>query len=291
MASANYYSVDGEILGERLSNAGVDYLTDALGSVALATDGSTNTSTTYTPYGNGNAPLGASFGWVGSLGYRPTAVGEASHFVRRRHFAARRARWTSRDPLWPVKPPYGYAGSRPLSKTDPRGTQEGGKLPEIPGLYDHSEPIFHAASCTDYRDSGCMAQCGEDPQPPFNITNIWWQNCASCCIEMYGTAEGASACWEDFCDQGVTCCTCPSPEPPEDQPPAIVPSNNQPPPVPNPGPPDYSCKERHCVDVANEICPHDIGCSWLGVYLHCIGYPSMPPIGYPALKTMPPTRF
>ena len=119
-----FCSVEGRVLAERhLPNLRQQYLTDALGSVTARLDETGGTFSLdatgrYSPYGLGAAP--ASLGWVGSLGYRPTAKTYASHYVRARHYANGLGNWTTVDPLWPDEPPYGYAGSEPHQEGVPK---------------------------------------------------------------------------------------------------------------------------------------------------------------------------
>ena len=82
MPVTNYYTVDGEIIGERTGASRVNYATDALGSVTGTLVGDALQSTyAYKPYGALLAKTGAGADpkaqWVGSLGYRATGEGRA----------------------------------------------------------------------------------------------------------------------------------------------------------------------------------------------------------------------
>src|SRR5579863_8927319 len=126
-----YYSVDGEILGERAAGGQrLDYLTDALGNVTATVNQSGQVVNTYKykPYGallqktgSGSDP---SFQWVGSQGYRQTGKKYSDVYVRARHHDSTDGRWTTRDPLgrrgkgWNL---YRYAFSDPTDYTDRYG--------------------------------------------------------------------------------------------------------------------------------------------------------------------------
>ena len=80
MAVTNYYTVNGQIIGEKVgAGARTDYLTDALGNVTATMNQSAQILNTYRykPYGGLLAKTGVgadpSFLWVGNEGYRQTA--------------------------------------------------------------------------------------------------------------------------------------------------------------------------------------------------------------------------
>ncbi len=119
MGTSNYYAVDAEILGERVvGGPSIDYLTDALGSVLIATDGMISQNAAYSPYGLGNLPSNSAFGWNGALGYRPSLQVETNYYVRARHLSASRARWVAVDLLWPNSSAYQYALPNPTTWSD-----------------------------------------------------------------------------------------------------------------------------------------------------------------------------
>src|SRR5579872_7128682 len=129
MAVTNYYSVNGEVIGEKTAGGTrVDYLTDALGSVTATVNNSAQVVNTYRykPFGKLLAKTGVgpdpAFGWVGSKGYRPTQKKFSDFYVRLRHPDSATGRWTTVDRLWPIEPAYEYVGSRPTSLVDPTGT-------------------------------------------------------------------------------------------------------------------------------------------------------------------------
>src|SRR5579862_9446326 len=122
MATSKYYTVDGEIIGERsVGGASLNYLPDALGSVTASANGTAVSSASYTPYGQGSASTGAAFGWVGTKGYRPTELPEAAVYIRRRTVSPIRGRWLTQDPIWPSEESYAYASGNPSTRTDASG--------------------------------------------------------------------------------------------------------------------------------------------------------------------------
>jgi RHS repeat-associated protein len=119
----NYYGFEQEIFGEMSPVGRLDYFPDAMHSVTLVVNAGLESKGYYTPYGRGNAPGGASFGWIGSLGYRPSYVSETLYYVRSRHVSPQRAVWISKDVLWPATDAYVYAKGNPVSFVDPSGLQ------------------------------------------------------------------------------------------------------------------------------------------------------------------------
>src|SRR5579872_4072050 len=128
-----YYTVDGEILGEKATGGQrVDYLTDALGNVTATVNQSGQVVNTYKykPYGallqkTGTGP-DPSFQWVGSQGYRQTGKKYSDVYVRARHYDTLNGRWTSKDPIglaggdWNQ---YRYVANNPFVMADPSGLQ------------------------------------------------------------------------------------------------------------------------------------------------------------------------
>ena len=133
MPVTNYYTVNGEIIGEKTTGSPrIDYLTDALGSVMATVNQSAQVVNTYRykPFGGLLAKTGAaadpSFQWVGSQGYRQTGKKYSDVYVRARHYDTRAGRWTTQDP-WRFSSGdfnvYGYGRSRPADAIDPSGLQ------------------------------------------------------------------------------------------------------------------------------------------------------------------------
>src|SRR5689334_22265100 len=128
MPVTNYYTVNGEIIGEKTAGGTrTDYLTDALGSVIGTANQSAQVVNTYRykPYGAQLAKTGAgadpAFRWVGNQGYRQTGKKWSDVYVRARHYGSTTGRWTSIDPLWPNQPQYDYAAAGPNVRTDMTG--------------------------------------------------------------------------------------------------------------------------------------------------------------------------
>jgi len=130
MPVTNYYTVNGEIIGEQTTGQErIDYLTDPLGNVTATIDQNAKVLNRYTykPFGEvlskeGTAP-DPKFLWVGAHGYRSTGLKYAEVYVRRRHYSTELGRWTSRDPLRFVRltKPYIYAICSPATFIDPSG--------------------------------------------------------------------------------------------------------------------------------------------------------------------------
>ena len=128
-----YYTVDGEILGEKAAGGQrLDYLTDALGNVTATVNQSGQVVNTYKykPYGallqktgSGSDP---SFQWVGAQGYRQTGKKYSDVYIRARHYDTLNGRWTTKDPFrfagtdWNL---FRYVGNQPSSFVDPSGLQ------------------------------------------------------------------------------------------------------------------------------------------------------------------------
>src|ERR1051326_829680 len=103
MAVTKYYTLNGEIVGEKTgAGARVDYLTDALGSVVGTVNQSAQVVNTYRfkPYGAQLAKTGVgadpAFRLVGGLGYQTTAKKSSEVYVRSRHYAEN-GNWSSKD--------------------------------------------------------------------------------------------------------------------------------------------------------------------------------------------------
>lgn len=132
MAVTNYYTMNGQIVGESTSGVRTAYHRDALGSVVATTD--QNQSVTATArcaaYGTAFATSGnyaaLRFGWCGTLGYRKTqrsGIGlvQSEAYVRARHYSASASRWTTTDPADEDGNLYGYGESSPVTLVDPTG--------------------------------------------------------------------------------------------------------------------------------------------------------------------------
>lgn len=131
MAVTNYYSIGGEIVGERTAGATrIDYLTDALGSVTSTVNQSAQVANTYRfkPYGSQLAKTGSApdpkFTWVGTEGYRQTGNQYSESYVLVRHYAETLGQWNTIDPIgadgrdWNL---YRYVSSSPSQWMDSSG--------------------------------------------------------------------------------------------------------------------------------------------------------------------------
>jgi RHS repeat-associated protein len=137
MPVTTYYSANGGLLGESDSSGSrLDYLSDALGSVA-GTVTSTATTTAqlgnryrYKPYGTQYVKTGTApdplFTWVGSQGYRQTARQFSDVYVRARHYSTGQGRWTTKDPIGYVEGmnQYRYCKNNPVTCADVSGLAE-----------------------------------------------------------------------------------------------------------------------------------------------------------------------
>lgn len=127
MAITNYYSVTGQVIGERISaGSRTNYAVDALGSVTGTLVGdSLQNAYSYKPYGSVLDRTGAGpdpwFLWGGSVGYQSTVRAWTECYVRARHLSTALSQWTTRDDSWPLQPPYRYLNNNPLLATDPSG--------------------------------------------------------------------------------------------------------------------------------------------------------------------------
>ena len=105
MAVTNYYSVNGQIIGEATNGVRTDYLVDALGSVTGTVNSACQVVNTYRykPYGALLSKTGAgadpAFGWVGTQGYKQTQKKFSDFYVRARHYGSSQGRWTTKDPI------------------------------------------------------------------------------------------------------------------------------------------------------------------------------------------------
>ena len=122
-----YYTVNGEIIGERTPAGGrIDYLTDALGNVTATMNQSAAIVNTYRykPYGDQLAKTGTGsdpkYRFVGNQGYRQTSNKYSDVYIRARHFDERGGRWASVDPLqWRSSgQEYNYVAARPTVLID-----------------------------------------------------------------------------------------------------------------------------------------------------------------------------
>jgi len=194
--NTSYYSVGGEILGEKSTGSGrLDYVPDALGTVRKTLDQSLSpqyNGAAISPYGQvvtsaSNTPK---FTWVGTLGYQ-NSVGagmpHADYYVRARFYGAAEGRWNRIDPLWPSQPSYGYVDQNPTTSRDPSGLQ---RPPDIslltplstipksaivmemnafinPDWFGDYIPVFGNAAFGSFSMSSVTLSAGSDHRKPF----------------------------------------------------------------------------------------------------------------------------
>ena len=181
MATTNYVTVNGIIVGESTGGVNRAYGTDALGSVVATYSGAVKENTyQYKPYGGLLAKTGLapdpSFLWNGGSGYRATGLPSSDAYVRRRHFSALSAQWTTLDPHWPSTQAYAYCLGSPIHLRDPSGLDP--TNPPCPG------------KCTGI--GHCL--------PPFNkcpLPNIGGHSVAR---TMCDKSTGETATFSCFCD-------------------------------------------------------------------------------------------
>jgi len=181
MATTNYITANGMLIGEETGGAYRGYGTDALGSVvATYTASGAENSYVYKPYGTVLDKTGSaadpSFLYNGENGYRSTGLANAEYYVRSRVFSSTTALWTTVDPIWPDESAYGYVGGQVVLCSDSSGLQAvGGGAPPPP-------PPFNCAVTVD-------PSCN---QPPFNFKKGFLE--AQFCNACYLLAGSNSNC-------------------------------------------------------------------------------------------------
>jgi len=165
MPVTNYYTVDGEIVGESTGSTVINYATDALGSVTgTLVGGQLQNTYVYKPYGSllaqtytGSAPT---LKWVGNLGYRPTSRALTDYDAEQRYVATSTGRWASAAPtLWPSDSAYTFASCRPISN---RGRRAGwGQSPADDDVEPRISIVTRAcrASCVPNKEKGKPCVC------------------------------------------------------------------------------------------------------------------------------------
>jgi RHS repeat-associated protein len=100
----------------------VDFLGSITGTTNVTTGAILNTYR-YKPYGAklAGGTIGLGFFWTGNTGSRSTGRQFAEQYNRARHYSSVTGQWTTRDMLWPMELPFGYANLDPISKVDPYG--------------------------------------------------------------------------------------------------------------------------------------------------------------------------
>jgi RHS repeat-associated protein len=226
MAVTNYYTVGGEIIGEKVgAGAHTDYLTDALGNVTATMNQSAAIVNTYRykPYGGLLAKTGVgadpAFTWVGSQGYRQTSKKYSDVYIRARHDDTTSGRWTSTDLYWPIEPAYIYVHADPMTYSDPLGLMQGPwpdpRIPPITPLppapvtnCDRDKSFVQMAKTTcqcvqalskaDWgRVNYCIKELSKGASPPCPLLGA---NKQACMKNWCGTPCGEIHCvWKDEC--------------------------------------------------------------------------------------------
>jgi RHS repeat-associated protein len=175
----NYYSVDGEVIGEKVAGGTrLDYLTDALGSISATVDqsGSVVNRYSYKPFGmilqKSGSGADPSFLWAGSHGYRQTGNKYSDIYVRARHYDTVNGRWTTKDPIDydnMLFNPYTYANDSPVTAIDPTGLYTIERDKCIKGSY---------WICVEPGDSTAVA--ANYPKPKLINAETAFKQCSSC---------------------------------------------------------------------------------------------------------------
>src|ERR1700722_13257443 len=115
MATTNYYTVNGNLLGEATAGVETTYVPDALGSTTQTiTSSGVQNKYVYSPYGRLITRSGPAadpkFLWNAQTQSRTTGCVFAEQYNRRRHVSSTTAQWTTRDPIWPITHPYAFVG-------------------------------------------------------------------------------------------------------------------------------------------------------------------------------------
>src|SRR5665213_1217668 len=170
MPTTNYYSVNGNLLGEATNGIETSYIPDALGSTTQTiTSAGFQNQYVYSPYGRPVSKTGTApdprFMWNGRTQSRTTGCAYAEQFNQLRHYSSSAKQWTSSDPLWLRNPdidPYSYADCRPISATDPFGLspcfapadccatmmRDAESSCVSPNTFSTTPPITHHGNCT-----------------------------------------------------------------------------------------------------------------------------------------------
>lgn len=124
---ARYSVIDGEIIAEKRDGVRKMYMPDPLGSTRALLDSSqTKTDTmNYWPYGEIRTRTGSTetpFLYAGLQGYFSDSTSLV--YARARELSIRWARWTCKDPYFPLRRAFAYAGNNPVSFADPTGLDE-----------------------------------------------------------------------------------------------------------------------------------------------------------------------
>ncbi len=183
---------------------------DPLGStIGLVNDAGTTTDTyTYWPYGTLQASTGSTqqpWKFIGKYGYYTDSA--THNYVRARKYRKDLGRWLTVDPLWPEESAYGYAGSSPITWTDPSG---------------YLPPIF-GVNCTPTEQLLITGQLDAICKKVLNPTGTWisFLKCIGGTLEGDARCSGLvggvnvgeggfESCFEKLCREGapiqIRCC-------------------------------------------------------------------------------------
>jgi len=205
-----YYGIEGELLGDSVAG---DYMRDALGSVVgttSSTTGAVMNTYRFKPYGERLSKTGAAtdpnFQWVGTYGYRETAIAHSKSYVRARHYAQEEGRWNTVDPLRSILQsiaggdgsirwawlqatllPYHYSVN-PIQSVD------------FSGLDKQIGPVPPGKSCKGVTDRG-ITNCNEDKGEPYSL--ICNKHCSAPCTERH--EEAIRKAYADCCKLYAKC--------------------------------------------------------------------------------------
>ena len=179
MATTNYVSANGMIVGESTGGVSRAYGTDALGSVVATYSGAVRENTyQYKPYGGLLSKTGVAsdpnFLWNGGSGYRATSLVNSGYYVRARHYSNTMARWTTRDTYWPYESPYVYVTDNPSSFSDLSGHSASNSAKPDCNCCAISL-TFSSQKCTGPGGEGyprCLEYGGSTQKPAFRGHNL-----------------------------------------------------------------------------------------------------------------------
>lgn len=156
MPTTNYYTVNGEIIGEHTTGQSrLDYIPDGMGSLVATIDQTLTVQSTarFKPFGADLATTGTmpSFGWAGNTGSRRTGRLHMDIYNQARHVGTQEGQWTTIDPNWPSEPAFTYCLGNPTTLVDPSG-----RNPRSTGPQCNCLPSPHI---TGYPKSGRASKC------------------------------------------------------------------------------------------------------------------------------------
>ena len=218
MAVTNYFTVNGQILGEKTTGSSrSDYLRDALGSVIGTVNQSAQVVNTYRhkPFGDQLARTGSGadplYGWLGLDGYRVTGARNAEKYVRYRHYRSIGGNWITKDPIvyYPMRGGFAYVQGAPTKWSDPTGLLQAipwpVQLPEDP----NATPGCCAEKVKECLPTGPLGRaCPSGWQyPGFNTEyDRWATECfqKGNCSDIVSRIANVAASCQDRCVRAIT---------------------------------------------------------------------------------------